>query len=131
MSTNTHTVLYDPQALIEAELTLDRGPYMSLVKAVLVWADDVVLQPGDCEQLALQLTGHVRAVAMDVRRRCSTLPVLSRTRILTEVILAEADLRLAEPYQGTTRCVRQRAHMVKALCERLDRLASPAEAPPA
>ncbi|GHE51238.1 restriction endonuclease [Streptomyces capitiformicae] len=128
--TNTHTVLYDPEGLIEAELPLDREPYMCLVKAVLAWADNAVLPPSDCEQIALQLTGHARAVAADVRRHCGKLPILNATRILTEVVLTEAHLRLAEPYQGTVRCVRQRAHMVKALYERLDRLAPPEEASP-
>jgi hypothetical protein len=124
------TVLYDPEGLIEAELPLDREPYMCLVKAVLAWADDAVLPPSDCEQIALQLTGHARAVAADVRRHCGKLPILNATRILTEVVLTETYIRLAEPYQGTARCVRQRAHMVKALYERLDRLAPPAKASP-
>ncbi|MFC9685191.1 restriction endonuclease [Streptomyces sp. NPDC056948] len=123
-----HTVLYDPEGLIEAELPLDREPYMCLVKAVLAWTDDMVLPPSDCEQIALQLTGHGRAVTSDVRRHCNELPILNATRILTEVVLAEADLRLTAPYEGTARCVRQRAHMVKALYERLDRLAPPEEA---
>lgn len=37
MHTSTHTVLYDPEGLIEAELPLDREPYECLVKAVLAW----------------------------------------------------------------------------------------------
>lgn len=120
---STHTVLYDPEGLIEAELPLDREPYMLLVKAVLAWQAGTNVAPRDCEQIALQLTGHGRAVAADVRRHCDKLPALSSTRLLTEVILAEADLRLGAPYEGTIRCVRQRAHMVRALYERLDRLA--------
>lgn len=34
MHTSTHTALYDPGGLIEAELPLDREPYECLVKAV-------------------------------------------------------------------------------------------------
>lgn len=125
-----NTVLYDPEGLIEAELPLDREPYMCLVKAVLAWTDDTAVPPSDCEQIALQLTGHGRAVASDVRRYCNKLPILSRKRILTEVVLLEADLRLSPPYEGTVSCVRQRAHMVKALYERLDRLALAEQASP-
>ncbi|MGW0537971.1 hypothetical protein [Streptomyces sp. NPDC003032] len=32
---NTHTVLYDPRSLIEAELPLDRARYEALVTTVL------------------------------------------------------------------------------------------------
>lgn len=126
----TYTVLHDPEGLIEAELPLDREPYMSLVKAVLAMADDAVLPPSDCEQVALQLTGHARAVASDVRRHCNTLPEDSNTRVLTEVVLDDADRQLSLPYEGAVRCVRQRAHLVKALYERLDRLAPPVEETP-
>jgi hypothetical protein len=66
---------------------------MCLVKAVLAWSDDTVLPPSDCDQIALQLTGHGRAVALDVRRHCGKLPILNATRILTEVVLAEARRR--------------------------------------
>lgn len=129
--THTHTVLHDPEGLIEAALPLDRGPHMSVAKAVLAWGPDAHLPPSDCEQIALLLTGFARAVASDVQLHCNKLPVSSRTRILTEVVLAEAVLQLSTPYEGTVRCVQQRAHMVKALYERLDRLAPPGEPPPA
>ncbi|WP_158708933.1 hypothetical protein [Streptomyces sp. NRRL S-920] len=39
MHTSSHTVLHDPDGLIEAGLPLDREPYESLVKAVLAWTD--------------------------------------------------------------------------------------------
>lgn len=35
----THTVLYDPHGLMEAELPLDRAPYEALGTAVLAWKD--------------------------------------------------------------------------------------------
>ncbi|MFF8638932.1 DUF6207 family protein [Streptomyces pilosus] len=38
-------------------------------KAVLAWTDQDALTARDLEQIALQLTGHARAVASDVRRR--------------------------------------------------------------
>jgi hypothetical protein len=71
MHTSTHTVLYDPDGLIEAELPLDREPYESLVVAVLAWTGEDTLTTRDYEQIALQLTGHARAVAADIRRRAT------------------------------------------------------------
>lgn len=64
---DSHIVLYDPHGLIEAELLLNRAPYEALVTAVLGWTDPH-LELRDYEQTALQLTGHARAVAADVRR---------------------------------------------------------------
>lgn len=122
---STHTVLYDPEGRIEAELPLDREPYESLVKAVLAWDGDDpggVLQPRDYEQIALQLTGHARAVAADVQRHTARLPMGSGRRALAEVVLGEAERRLSVPLRGTVRCAQNRARLVRALYERLDRL---------
>ncbi|MBV9024658.1 MAG: restriction endonuclease [Streptomycetaceae bacterium] len=118
-----YTVVYDPEGRLGV-LPLDREPHMSLVKAVLAWPDTAELPPSDCEQIALQLTGHARAVASDVRRLCGELSTDSDMRILAKVVLGEADRRLSSPCRGTVRCVKQRARMVRALYERLDRLES-------
>ncbi|MEU4898865.1 restriction endonuclease [Streptomyces sp. NPDC021722] len=116
--------VYDPQGLIEANQPYDREPYASLVKAVLAWTStDDALEPRDYEQIALVLTGHARAVAADLRRRCAGLPKASdKQRALADVVLAEADRRLSTPARGTMRCVQNRARLVRALYERLDRL---------
>ncbi|WP_329838735.1 hypothetical protein [Streptomyces sp. BE133] len=45
----------------------------ALVTAVLAWKNPD-LEPRDYEQIALQLTGHARAVAADVRRHAAALP---------------------------------------------------------
>ncbi|RSO09258.1 restriction endonuclease [Streptomyces sp. WAC 06783] len=120
-------ILYDPNGLLEQALPLDREPYLSLVKAVLAWSGpEPVLQPRDYEQIALQLTGHARAVAGDVRRRCATLPRDSEMRALTEVVLGEAERRLSARPQATVVCVQHLARLVRALYERLDRLDSAA-----
>ncbi|MFI6730769.1 DUF6415 family natural product biosynthesis protein [Streptomyces sp. R-74717] len=124
---STHTVLYDPDGLIEAELPLDREPYECLVAAVLAWTDPDI-QPRDYAQIALQLTGHARAVASDVQRHADRLPKDSGRRALAEVVLAEAERRLSAPAEGTLRCAQGRARLVRALYGRLDRLAQP---PPA
>ncbi|MEU1669382.1 DUF6415 family natural product biosynthesis protein [Streptomyces sparsogenes] len=122
MHTSTHTVLYDPEGLIEAELPLDREPYECLVKAVLAWTGPEALAERDLEQIALQLTGHARAVASDVRRRAAQLPKDSGPRALADVVLREAEGRLSVTIEGTVRCVQNRARLVRALYERLDRL---------
>ncbi|MFE9399868.1 DUF6415 family natural product biosynthesis protein [Streptomyces flavidovirens] len=121
MHTSTHTVLYDPDGLIEAELPLDREPYESL-KTVLAWTGPDALAERDYEQIALQLTGHARAVASDVRRRADQLPKGSGPRALADVVLREAEGRLSATLEGTVRCVQNRARLVRALYARLDHL---------
>lgn len=124
---DTYLVFHDPDGLIEAELFLDRAPHEALVTAVLAWKDPE-LAPGDYEQIALQLTGHARAVAADVRRLAAALPESDGRGALAEVILREADGRLAAPLNGTARCVQNRARLVQALYTRLDRLTEPVPA---
>ncbi|MFK0231123.1 DUF6415 family natural product biosynthesis protein [Streptomyces sp. NPDC090303] len=124
---DTYAVLHDPRGLIEAELPLDRAPHEALVTAVLAWKDPD-LAPRDYEQIALQLTGHARAVAADVRRLAAALPKDDGRGAFAEVILREADGRLSAPLQGTARCVQNRARLVQALYTRLDRLTEPAPA---
>ncbi|WP_405835092.1 DUF6415 family natural product biosynthesis protein [Streptomyces sp. NBC_01518] len=119
-----HAVLYDSQGLIEAELPLDRAPHEALVTAVLAWKNPD-LEPRDYEQIALQLTGHARAVAADVRRHAAALPKDDGRGALAEVILREADRRLSIPLKGTAQCVQNRARLVRALYTRLDRLTEP------
>ncbi|WP_329111833.1 DUF6415 family natural product biosynthesis protein [Streptomyces sp. NBC_01353] len=127
MHTSSHTVLYDPDGLIEAGLPLDREPYESFVTAVLVWTGEDTLATRDLEQIALQLTGHARALASDVRRRADQLSKSSCPWALADVVLREAEGRLSATLEGTVRCVQNRARLVRALYERLDRLdAAPA-----
>ncbi|MEU2135340.1 DUF6415 family natural product biosynthesis protein [Streptomyces sp. NPDC018352] len=122
MHTSSHTVLYDPDGLIEAGLPLDREPYECLVKAVLAWTGPDTLAERDYEQISLQLTGHARAVASDVQRRANQLPKDSGPRALADVVLREAEGRLSATLEGTVRCVQNRARLIRALYERLDRL---------
>lgn len=122
MHTSTHTVLYDPDGLIEAELPLDREPYECLVKAVLAWTGEDTLTTRDYEQIALQLTGHARAVASDVRRRANQLPKDNGPKALADVVLREAEGRLSAAIEGTVHCAQHRARLVRSLYERLDRL---------
>ncbi len=43
---------------------------------------------------------------------------------LADIVLEETDRRLSVPAEGTARCAQNRARLVRALYERLDRLAS-------
>ncbi|MGW0916625.1 restriction endonuclease [Streptomyces sp. NPDC002784] len=117
-----HTVLYDPDGRIEAQLPLDRTTHQSLVKAVLAWHGDPGLQTADYQQIALQLTGAARSVATDVRHAAGRLPERRAARVLAEYVLNDADQRLAVPLVGTAHCTQDRARIVRALYERLDRL---------
>ncbi|MFJ7786677.1 restriction endonuclease [Streptomyces albidoflavus] len=119
---STYTVLHDPEDLIEEQLPLDRHPYESLVKAVLTWTTQDTLTSCDYQQIALQLTGHARAVASDVRRQADRLPKGTGPRALAELVLQETDQCLTTPLRGTARCAQDRARAVRALYERLDRL---------
>ena len=127
---NTYQVLHDPQGLLTAELPLDREPHELLVKAVLGWTDPLALQAADYEQFSLQLTGHAHAVVAEVERHVGGLPKDDPRVALTEVVLGEAAGRLSQPYKGTMACVQNRARLVRALYERLDRLCPATAAEP-
>jgi hypothetical protein len=119
--TGRGTVPYDPAGTTEAGLPFDRAPYEALVTAVLAWKTPDLARC-DYEQIALQLTGHARAVAVDVQRRAARLAHHNGRRALAEVVLGEAERRLRVVAQGTAACVQDRAQLVRALYERLDRL---------
>ncbi|MEV7676489.1 restriction endonuclease [Streptomyces sp. NPDC088752] len=118
---SSHTVLHDPHGLIEAQLPLDRTPYETLVATVLAWTSPT-LTACDYEQIALQLTGHARALAADVARRAAALPKNDGRGALADVILRETNRRLSVPAVGTAQCVQNRARLIRALYARLDRL---------
>ncbi|WSQ82760.1 restriction endonuclease (plasmid) [Streptomyces sp. NBC_01213] len=126
-----HTVLYDPEAIVAEAVPLDRAPHLALVAAVLAWGPDPLgLRAADCAQISLQLTGHARCVASDVRRRYELLPADSELRPLTAAVLRESVRRLSVPQASTAAHVQNRARLVKALYRALDRL-EPARPTPA
>ncbi|MFF3214290.1 restriction endonuclease [Streptomyces sp. NPDC002886] len=120
---STHLVLHDPEGPLEAELPLDRELHKGLVKAVLGWTGQPNLPPADLHQIALLLTGAARAVAADVRRTALLLPDDHAARALADLVLEKADRHLSAPLVGTARCAQGHARLVRALYERLDRLA--------
>ncbi|MGI5451436.1 DUF6415 family natural product biosynthesis protein [Streptomyces sp. CA-243310] len=117
-------LVHDPEGRLDAELPLDRELHKALVKAVLGWTANAALPPADLQQIALLLTGVARTVAADVHRAADLLPEDHAARALADVVLDEADRRLAAPLEDTARCAQGRAQLVRALYERLDRLAS-------
>ncbi|GAA2330368.1 DUF6415 family natural product biosynthesis protein [Streptomyces caniferus] len=119
--------MYDLDGRLDAELGLsqDRAAHAGLVQAVIGWAGPgpaPALQPRDFEQISLQLTGHGRVVAAELRYLCGGLPPRAEPRVLAEVVLEEAERRLGQPRLGTARCAQMRARQVRALYERLDRI---------
>jgi hypothetical protein len=120
-ATSTCTVLYDPEGVIESGIPLDRAPFEALATAVLTSADSG-LPAGDCQQIALALTGHARAVVTDLHHRARLLPADDARRTPAEAVLEAAERHLSAPLQGTAHCVRSRAKLVRALYEQLDRL---------
>lgn len=118
---NGYTVLYDPEGRIDAELPLDRQTHERLARAVLAWSDPAALQPDDYEQVGLLLAGAAHAVAADVRESARKLPNDDGRRLLAEIVLREADGRLAQRSR-TLHGVKNKARLLRALYERLDRL---------
>ncbi|MGW7574707.1 DUF6415 family natural product biosynthesis protein [Streptomyces sp. NPDC054765] len=119
--TTSHSVLYSPPGLLDEHMPLDREANLALAHAVLATPPEA-LEPRDWEQIVLQLTGHAQAVADDVRRHCQGLPRDSSMRPLTEIVLAEAGRRLSTQPKDTVACAKNRARLVRALYERLDRI---------
>lgn len=122
----------DPDHLLDDAVPLDRRVHLELANAVLnPPTDESTLRPVDCEQIALELAGHARVVADDVRRRSAHLPADSPTRILTEAILGEADRRLNVRPRPTLPSAQNRARLLRTLYERLDSLPpAPSTSPP-
>ncbi|MEV0488773.1 restriction endonuclease [Streptomyces atratus] len=118
----SHTVLYDPEAVLTEELPLDRAPITALADAMLARKDASGLRAGDCAQIALVLTGHARIVAAEVSRQFEALPTDSELRPVTEQVLQEAERRLSVVCQTTLAHAQQRARLVRVLYRALDQL---------
>lgn len=117
----SYTVLHSPEGQTEGELPLDRTTHERLVRAVLAWSDPQALQPDDYEQVGLLLAGAAHAIADDVRELAEQLPQDDGRRVFAELILREAEGRLSQPCPSLHR-VHNRARLIRALYERLDRL---------
>ncbi|MFD0306424.1 restriction endonuclease [Streptomyces sp. NPDC127119] len=125
---NGHTVPHGPHGRIGAEMPPpDRTMHEHLVRAVLTWSDPAALQPGDYEQVGLLLTGAAYAVAADVREHAARLPGDDGRRLLAEIVLDEADARLSQRSR-TLHAVQNKASVLRALYERLERLHTSAPA---
>ncbi|MFJ2263048.1 hypothetical protein ACIOKD_32890 [Streptomyces sp. NPDC087844] len=118
---NGHTVLYGPEGRPGAELPPDRATHELVVRAVLSWSEPAALRPDDYEQVGLLLSGAACAVAAAVREHAGRLPDDDGRRLFAEIVLAEADGRLSQRSRNL-HGVRNKARMLRALYERLDRL---------
>ncbi|WP_329446317.1 restriction endonuclease [Streptomyces canus] len=102
---------YDPEGRIDTQLPFDRVTRERVVRAVLAWSDP----------------GAWRPVAADVRACTGHLPDDDGWRLLAEIVLGEADSRLPLRSRNLRR-VKNKARMLRAIYERLDRLQDAAPA---
>ncbi|MGW1437660.1 restriction endonuclease [Streptomyces griseus] len=116
-------VVYDPTGTVTDGLPLDRYPHLALAAAVLAWGPNPVrVRAADRAQIGLQLTGHARCVAADVRHRYEAHPADSELRPLAKAVLRESVNRLSTGPATTVARVQNRARLIQALYRALDRL---------
>lgn len=118
---SSHHVLYDPEGRLTAELPPDRAVHEQVVRTALAWSSPMDVPTDDVAQIGHLLAGAARVVADEVRARADLLPEDDGRRLFAELILQEADGRLSQPCTSLNR-VQNRARLIRALYERLDRL---------
>jgi hypothetical protein len=118
---STHDVLYDPEGRLTAELPPDRAVHEQVVRTALAWSSPLDVPADDVAQVGHLLAGVARVVAEEVRARADRLPEDDGRRLFAELILQEAQGRLSQPCTSLHR-VQNRARLIRALYERLDRL---------
>ncbi|AZM57332.1 restriction endonuclease [Streptomyces sp. WAC 01529] len=118
---STHHVLYDPDGGLTAELPPDRTVHEQVVRTALAWSSPLDVPAADVAALGHLLAGAAQVVADEVRLRADRPPENDGRRVLAELILQEADSRLSQPCTSLHR-VHNRARLIRALYERLDRL---------
>ncbi|MEW2265982.1 restriction endonuclease [Streptomyces sp. NPDC047853] len=123
--TSTHHVLYDPEGRLTAELPPDRAVHEQAVRMALAWSSPLDVPADDVAAIGHLLAGAARVVADAVRACATRLPEDDGRRLFAELILQEADGRLSQPCTSLHR-VHNRARLIRALYERLDRLQSAA-----
>ncbi len=123
--TSAHHVLYDPQGRLTTELPPDREVHEQVVRTVLAWSSPLDVPADDVAAIGHLLAGAARVVADEVRRCTARLPEDDGRRLFAELILQEADGRLSRPCTSLNRA-HNRARLIRALYERLDRLQSAA-----
>ncbi|MGW1043692.1 restriction endonuclease [Streptomyces sp. NPDC002547] len=117
----TFEVVFDPEGRITGDLPPDRETHERLVRTVLAWSDAAHLDADGYEQVGLLLSGAGHVVADDVRRYAARLGDDDGKRLFAEIVLGEAAGRLPGP-SSTLHGVQNKARLLRALYERLDRL---------
>lgn len=118
---SSHHVLYDPEGRLTAELPPDRAVHEQVVRTALAWSSPLDVPADDVTQVGHLLAGAARVVADEVRACAARLPSDDGRRLFAELILQEADGRLSQPCTSLNR-VHNRARLIRALYERLDRV---------
>ncbi|GAA1011577.1 restriction endonuclease [Streptomyces thermogriseus] len=113
-------VVHDPEGRRLAQLPPDRATHRQVVRGVLAWSS-APPDDGAIVQAGLLLTGAARVVADQVRTHAARLPETDGRRLLTELILKEADRQLSQPCTNLPQ-VKGRARLLCGLYDRLDRL---------
>jgi hypothetical protein len=126
MNSTLH-VLHDPEGRLATELPPDRAVHMQVVRTALAWSSPLDVPANDVAAIGHLLAGAARVAADEVRRCMARLPNDDGRRVLAELILQEADGRLSQPCTSLNQ-VHNRARLIRALYERLDRL-QPVAAP--
>ncbi|MFD7867592.1 restriction endonuclease [Streptomyces sp. NPDC059783] len=119
--TDSYSAFYDPDGRLAAELPPDRETHERVVRAALAWASPLDVPADDVVQIGHLLAGAAWVVADEVRASAALLPGNDGRRLFAEIILKEADGRLAIPCTSLHR-VQNRARLIRALYERLDRV---------
>ncbi|MDN3262889.1 restriction endonuclease [Streptomyces sp. CSDS2] len=118
---SSHHVLYDPEGRLTAELPPDRTVHEQVVRTALAWSSPLVVPADDVARIGRLLAGAARVVADEVRVHAERLPEDDGRRLFAELILQEADGSLSQPCTSL-KGVQNRARLIRALYERLDRL---------
>ncbi|GGZ83678.1 restriction endonuclease [Streptomyces rubiginosohelvolus] len=118
---DSYGVLYDPDGHLAAQLPPDRAVHEQVVRTALAWSSPLDVPADDVAQIGHLLAGAAHVVADEVRIHAGRLPEHDGRRLFAELILQEADGRLSEPCTSLHR-VQNRARLIRALYERLDRV---------
>ncbi|WP_373302742.1 DUF6415 family natural product biosynthesis protein [Streptomyces atratus] len=89
------SVVHAPEAILDAEIPLDREPHERLVETVLRWRADGTTPPqADLDQIALQLTGYARLLLENVNTACTDLSPSHPAPMFGRITCGEALRRL-------------------------------------
>ncbi|MBP5942579.1 DUF6415 family natural product biosynthesis protein [Streptomyces acidiscabies] len=113
---------YDTHGQVLDHLPLDRTTHLALADAILHPDPDLDLPAADYDQISRQLSAHAALLTTAVRSLSDLLDPHDPKRLLTEIVLAEADRDLSHPPLPTLPSAQAHARPLRKLYERLDSL---------